>query len=61
MAPLLTLLIVLAFIGVLLYCFNQFVVMDTRVRNVINALVLLVLFVYVLGVLLGHPLRELLR
>ena len=51
---LITLLVVLVVAGVLLYCFNQFVVMDARVKNVVNAIALLLLFLYVLNVLTGR-------
>ncbi len=52
---LITALIVLVIVGVVLYCFNQFVTMDQRFKNVINAIVCLIAFLYVLGLFFpGH-------
>lgn len=49
-----TLIVVLAVVGVALYLFNQFVTMDPRFKSAINALVCLAAFLYVVGILTGH-------
>ena len=49
-----SLLIVLAIVGVCLYLFNTFVVMDGRFKTAINAIVCLIAFIYILGALTGH-------
>lgn len=43
-----TLLITLIVVGVLLYLFNTLVSMDARIKTVINVVVLLCVFLYVL-------------
>ena len=45
---LISLLIVLLVIGVVLYLFNTLVAIDPRIKTVINVLVLLFVFLYVL-------------
>lgn len=54
-------LVVLVVVGVLLYLFNQFVTMDARFKNAINVIVCLIVFLYLLGALTGHPVSGLLR
>ncbi len=45
---LLTLLIALVAVGVVLYCINQFVPMDAKVKMILNVVVILVLVVWLL-------------
>jgi hypothetical protein len=54
-----SLLIALVVIGVLLYLLNVLVPMDSRIKTVINAIVFLIVFLYVLqafGVIHSHNL-----
>jgi len=51
---LISLIIVLAIVGCLLYLFNTFVTMDPRFKTAINVLVCLVAFIYVLDTLTGR-------
>lgn len=51
---LITLLAVLAIVGVLLYLFNTFITMDPRFKTAINIIVCLIAFLYVLGALTGQ-------
>jgi len=53
-----SILIVLVIVGVALYCLNTLVPMDPRIKTVINALVLLVVFLWILqalGIWHGMP------
>ncbi len=45
---LIELLVILAIVGVLLWLFNTLVPMDGRIKTAINAIVLLVVFIYIL-------------
>lgn len=52
------LLLTLMVVGVILYFFNSMVPMDARIKTVINAIVLICVFLYVLqffGVIHGVP------
>ncbi len=57
-----SLLIALVVIGVLLYLFNLLVPMDQKIKTVINAIVFLIVFLYVLqafGIIHSHNLPSL--
>ncbi|MGJ0510251.1 MAG: Thivi_2564 family membrane protein [Methylocystis sp.] len=49
-----TILIVLVIAGVLLYLLNVLIPLDPKIRTVINVLVGLVLFLWIVGLLTGH-------
>jgi len=51
---LVTILVVLVIAGVLLYLLNVLIPMDAKFKTVINVLVALVLFLWVVGLLTGH-------
>lgn len=53
-SSLVTVLIVLAVVGTLLYLFNRFVTMDGRFKSAINAIVCLIAFIYILTALFGR-------
>jgi hypothetical protein len=44
----LTLVVAIAAVGVILYCINQFVPMDGKVKTILNIVVIIVLVVFVL-------------
>lgn len=46
---LLTLIIALVAVGVVLYCINQFVPMDAKIKMILNVVVILVLVVWLLS------------
>lgn len=46
---LLTLIIALVAVGVVLYCINQFVPMEPKVKTILNVVVILVLVVWLLA------------
>lgn len=46
--PLISLIIALVAVGVVLYCINQFVPMDAKIKTILNVIVILVLVVFVL-------------
>lgn len=59
---LISFLIVLIVVGVVLYLLNTLVPMDPKIKTVINVVVLLLVFLYVLsafGILPGHTLPAL--
>lgn len=45
----LELILVIIVIGILLYCVNQFVPMDPKIKNILNIVVVVCLVFYVLG------------
>ena len=45
---LISLIIALVAVGVVLYCINQFIPMDARIKMILNVIVILVLVVFVL-------------
>jgi hypothetical protein len=45
---LISLIIALVAVGVVLYCINQFVPMDAKIKTILNVVVILVLVVFVL-------------
>jgi hypothetical protein len=49
-----SLLLMLVVLGVLLYIFQVLVPMDSRIKQVIIAIVCLIAFVYIVGALTGH-------
>jgi hypothetical protein len=51
--PLLSLIVALIVVGVLLWLVNNFVPMDPKIKSILNAVVVIVLVIWLLGVLLG--------
>jgi hypothetical protein len=48
--PLLTILLVIVIVGVLLWAFNNFIPMDSKVRSILNAVVIILLIIWLLQV-----------
>lgn len=54
MPPLIALLVGLAVIGVVVYLFNLFIPMDGKYKTAINAIVGLIVFIWIISVLFGY-------
>ena len=50
---LINIIVTLIVIGVLLYCVNRFIPLDPKIRQILNAVVVIVVVLWLLGVFLG--------
>lgn len=50
---LVSLVIVLIVIGVLLYLINRYIPMDSKIKNILNVVVVVAVVIWVLGIFLG--------